>query len=53
LIGTDDRPARKGASLSLARVQPQILELWRRAGAIDAVGSGRVFKTVREAVEAS
>jgi SulP family sulfate permease len=40
----------RGITLALARVQPAILELWTRAGAIDALGSHRVFDTVREAV---
>jgi SulP family sulfate permease len=39
-------------TLALARVQPSVLELWTRAGAIDALGPGRVFRTVREAVNA-
>ena len=34
----------------LARVESAISDLWRRAGAIDAV-HGRVFHTVREAVD--
>ena len=42
----------RGITLALARVQPSILELWTRAGAIDALGPGRVFGTVREAVNA-
>jgi hypothetical protein len=33
-------------------VEPEILELWTRAGAIDAVGTDRVYTTVREAVNA-
>jgi MFS superfamily sulfate permease-like transporter len=40
-----------GTSLALARVQPTILDLWRKAGTIDAVGSGNVFATVREAAQ--
>jgi sulfate permease, SulP family len=42
----------QGVTLALARVQPAILELWTRAGAIDAVGADRVFDTVREAAQA-
>jgi len=42
----------RGTTLALARVQPPILELWTRAGAIDAVGTEHIFKTVRAAVEA-
>ena len=38
--------------LALARVEPESLELWTRAGAIDAVGRDRVFDTVRQAVAA-
>jgi SulP family sulfate permease len=40
-------------SISLARVESSVADLWRRAGAIDAIGGGdRVFPTVVEAVEA-
>jgi SulP family sulfate permease len=42
----------QGAILALARAQSSILDLWRRAGAIDAIGSERVFHTTAEAVEA-
>ena len=42
----------RGITLALARVQPSILKLWTRAGAIDALGPGRLFRTVREAVNA-
>jgi sulfate permease, SulP family len=42
----------RGAILALARVQSSILDLWRRAGAIDAIGTDRVFHTTAEAVEA-
>ena len=38
--------------LALARVQPSVLELWTRAGAIGAFGPGRLFRMVREAVNA-
>ena len=31
---------------------PQVLELWRRAGVMDAVGADRVFETVRDDVVA-
>jgi len=41
-----------GTSLVLARVHPPVLELWRRAGAIDVVGEDLVFSTVRGAVDA-
>jgi sulfate permease, SulP family len=39
-----------GISLSLARVQPAVLDAWTRAGTIDVVGPDRVHLTVREAV---
>jgi high affinity sulfate transporter 1 len=40
-------------SIALARVESSVADLWRRAGAIDAIGgSGHVFPTVLEAVEA-
>jgi high affinity sulfate transporter 1 len=42
----------RGATLVLARVHPPVLELWRRAGVLDAVGEDRVFATVRDAVAA-
>lgn len=38
-------------SLALARVESSILDLWRRAGALDAIGPEHVFHTVHEAVE--
>ena len=42
----------KSASLALARVQSSILDLWRRGGVIEAIGSEWTFHTVHEAVEA-
>jgi sulfate permease, SulP family len=42
----------RDASLALARVQSSILDLWRRGGVVDAIGSDRTFHTVHEAVEA-
>jgi MFS superfamily sulfate permease-like transporter len=42
----------QGTSLVLARVHPAALELWRRAGAIDAIGGDRVFESVSDAVYA-
>jgi sulfate permease, SulP family len=39
------------AELVLARVESSILELWERAGAVEAIGSGRIFPTVSEAVD--
>jgi sulfate permease, SulP family len=50
LVATELRA--RGTTLALARVEPSILDLWTRAGAIDAVGAERVFGTVREAVTA-
>jgi SulP family sulfate permease len=41
-----------GTSLALARVHPASLELWRRAGVIDAIGTNGVHETVADAVEA-
>jgi len=38
--------------LALARVEPECLELWTRAGAIDAVGRDCVFATVGQAIAA-
>jgi SulP family sulfate permease len=40
----------QGASLVLASVHPPVLELWRRAGVIDAIGKDRVFDTIADAV---
>jgi high affinity sulfate transporter 1 len=39
-------------SLSFARVDQEIRELWRRAGVMEAVGPERFFPTVRAAVDA-
>jgi MFS superfamily sulfate permease-like transporter len=44
---------RRRISIALARVQSAVGDLWRRAGAIEAIGGDRrVFPTVIEAVEA-
>ncbi len=43
--------AESGTALALARVEPRVLDLWRRAGTLDALGEDRVFSTVRAAVE--
>jgi MFS superfamily sulfate permease-like transporter len=40
-----------GVSLSFARVDLDVLGLWERAGAVEAVGPERFFPTVRAAVE--
>jgi MFS superfamily sulfate permease-like transporter len=42
----------RGVSLAFAHVEPAILELWTRAGAIEAIGPDRIFETVRGAVRA-
>ena len=44
---------RTGTSLWLAGVHPPVLALWRRAGAIDAVGEDAVFPTVQLATRAA
>jgi sulfate permease, SulP family len=41
-----------GTSLVLAHVHPASLELWRRAGVVDAIGEGEVYETVADAVNA-
>jgi sulfate permease, SulP family len=44
---------RRRISVTLARVNSSVRDLWRRAGTIEAIGGdGRVFPTVIEAVEA-
>jgi MFS superfamily sulfate permease-like transporter len=42
----------RGVGLALARVHPPVLALWERAGVIEAIGAGRVFARVRDAVAA-
>jgi MFS superfamily sulfate permease-like transporter len=42
----------RGISLAFAHLERSILELWTRAGVLDALGPDRVFETVREAVKA-
>jgi STAS domain len=42
----------RGISLAFAHVEQSILDLWTRAGVLDAIGTDRVFETVREAVKA-
>jgi hypothetical protein len=43
----------RGIVWALARVDAEILDLGRRAGAIDAVGTDNLHTTVREAVGAT
>jgi MFS superfamily sulfate permease-like transporter len=43
----------RGISLVLAHLEPSILDLWTRAGAIDAVRPDHSFGTVRSAVRHS
>ena len=52
LIQVGEELRSQGVELALARVHPPVLALWERAGVIDAIGEGRVFKTVRDAVHA-
>jgi MFS superfamily sulfate permease-like transporter len=42
----------QGISLAFAHLERSIVELWTRAGAIDAIGPDRVFETVRAAIQA-
>ena len=42
----------RGIALAFAHLEPFVLELWTRAGAIDAIGPDHVFETVRAAVQA-
>jgi sulfate permease, SulP family len=42
----------QGISVAFAHLESSILELWTRAGAIDAIGPDHVFETVRAAVRA-
>jgi len=42
----------RGVSLAFAHLEPDILNLWTRAGVLDAIGPGHIFETVREAVKA-
>ena len=39
------------ASLALAHVHPEVIELWRRAGVVDAIGEDSVYESIEEAVE--
>lgn len=43
----------RGGSLALARVEPEVLALWTRAGTIDVIGPDHVYPTVRAAVDAA
>jgi hypothetical protein len=52
LIQVEEELRSQGVALALARVHPPVLALWERAGAIDVIGKGRIFDTVREAVQA-
>jgi hypothetical protein len=40
----------RGITLALARVHPACLELWRRAGVLDALGEHGVHETIDGAV---
>ena len=53
LIELERELSSQDATLCLARVESRILELWQRAGVVDAVGPERIFHTVYEAVEAA
>ncbi len=52
LIQVEEELRSQGVVLALARVHPPVLALWERAGVIDAIGEGKVFNTVRDAVHA-
>jgi SulP family sulfate permease len=52
LIQVRGELAAQGTSLVFARVHPKILRLWRRGGLDERNGSGHVYVTVREAVDA-
>ena len=42
----------RGTELVLARVHPEILALWRRAGVVDAIGGEAVYESIPEALDA-
>jgi SulP family sulfate permease len=42
----------RGTTLVLAHVHPESLELWRRAGVVDAIGEDRIYESVADAVNA-
>ena len=50
LMQVEEELRARGVALALARVHPPVFALWERAGAIDAIGAGMVFATVRDAV---
>ena len=52
LIQVEEELRSQGVVLALARVHPPVLALWERAGVIDAIGEGKVFNRVRDAVHA-
>ena len=41
---------RDGITVGLARIEHDVLALWQRAGAIDVVGTDRIFSSIHEAV---
>ena len=43
--------ADRGIVFALARVESSILDLWTRAGAVEAIGAEHVYPTVSDAVE--
>ena len=42
----------RGSELVLARVHPEILGLWRRAGVVDAIGGDAVYESIPDALSA-
>ncbi len=51
LIELAHRFKRREIVFALARVAPEILDLWERAGAVEAIGAEHVYPTVADAVE--
>ena len=52
LIQIHDELHKRGVTLGLARVEDDVLQLWRRAGAVDAVRPDLIFSSVHKAVDA-
>jgi MFS superfamily sulfate permease-like transporter len=52
LIQVAEELRARGTTVVLAHVHPESLELWRRAGVVDAIGEDRIYESVADAVNA-
>ena len=53
LMALAEELAADGVWFGIARVESSVMDQWRRAGAVDAIGEDRFFNSVREAADAA